>query len=192
MQYPFHSIISHTRYTQAPHPLRFSLFSCVGCQSNNAAAGNYYLSTFIYFSLPVCLLHSHAFFSFSVSLCIILLKAWLLAVTVGEHVACGRHNFTSAASCASKKKKKKRFWSLKLQAVRASSFLFVCLLSCLSVAQRCLCRVSYCLLTPQYQWSLLAYMSRCVEELCVFACVCAGGFCASLCLCVYNPSNVYM
>lgn len=27
--------------------------------------------------------------------CIILLKAWLLPVTVGEHVACGRHNLTA-------------------------------------------------------------------------------------------------
>ena len=40
-----------------------------------------------------------------ISLCIILLKARLLPVTVGERVACGRHNLTAQFSMPVGKKK---------------------------------------------------------------------------------------
>lgn len=59
------------------------------------------------------------------SLCIILLKAWLLPVTVGEHVACGRHNFNSTVSHASRGGKKKVVLKLEITGSESEQ-LFVC------------------------------------------------------------------
>lgn len=72
---------------------------------------------------PPCLLYFHAFVSLSMSTCIILLKAWLLPVTVGEHVACGWHNLTA-------------LFPVPAEAARARSF-FVCVLS--FYARVCMC-----------------------------------------------------
>lgn len=108
-----------------PCSLWFSLRPMLKCKrlskSNNAAAGNYQLSCFIYFSLSICLLPSSVFFLFPLSLCFILRKALFLPVTVSEHETCGRHHLTTLLSVPAQK-----VW--KLQPESISSFLFVCLL----------------------------------------------------------------
>lgn len=145
---------------------------------------------------PPCFLYFHAFVSLSMSPCIILLKAWLLPVTVGEHVACGRHNLTV-------------LFPVPAEAGRARSFLFVCLLSCLCVCIalfRTPLFLWHMILFPDplvvrkqydslYQWLQLAYMNHFVDSIQyafthTFSFV-PVGFYVCLCLCEYCKPSLH-
>lgn len=94
----------------------------------------------LFLTLPVCFLHFQVFPSVSMCLWIILLKALVLAVTVVEHVACGRHNLSVLFFCASTKQ---LFRALNYRRWKLAALCVFVWIHCARVAPHCY-NVSHC------------------------------------------------